>query len=246
MWPYSVGQHCFVYVFILLWYININKKRLHYICYSCKMNNPSFKGWYRTVYAAGRKSLWSQVLLSRPSMNISTPCYALVCACVQSLQSDDWHVVPTAQDGCLTSYSLLIPVYWFFFVFFSMTRFLWKALFEIKARLFVCFSVIMASLFDNAAEGSHCTTFSHENSFPLLLPSLSLSPLPPSGHPYKTVSFVPIDPLCQYFNGQYKVWEERNWFECKSTHCSRKSCSVQCELVFTNDFFFFCHRANGV
>lgn len=91
---------------------------------------------------------------------------------------------------------------------------LWRAIFEMSTHrehempastvplyiyMCVCFSVIMDHLVNNAAEGWQCTTFSHENSFSFcrsLPPTHSTPLLRPSTH--KTISFVPIDPVCQY------------------------------------------------
>lgn len=170
---------------------------------------------------------------------------------VEPPHTDDWHMVTTA----LTHFWL--PLYWSLALWPDLFRRIvfWKAIFDMSSHtehekpactvpllriyvcLCVCFSAIMDHLVNNAAEGWHCTTFSHENSFSLCR-SLSLSPS--SGHPYKTISFLPIDPVCQCTHNQYKVWEERNRFECKSTHCIRESCPAQWELLLTFSLFIFC------
>lgn len=140
------------------------------------------------------------------------------------LMTDTWWPLLRMDVWLLTHFWL--PLYRFLALWPDLFRciVLWKAIFEMSTLSIsgphaqshslgyiycVCvrvrFSLIMDHVVNNAAEGSHCATFSHGNSFSLCR-SFSLSlPLPSSGHPYKTISFVPIDPVCQHLHSQYKV-----------------------------------------
>ncbi len=86
-------------------------------------------------------------------------------------------------DSLLTPALLIfISPTWPFQTYSTLEGYIWNELTRNTRPLlwidcicvFVCFSVIMDHLVNNAAEGWHCTTFSHENSFSFCV-SLCLS-----------------------------------------------------------------------
>lgn len=112
----------------------------------------------------------------------------------------------------------------------------WKQSFECPVHLsaHVCFSsAIMDPVVNNAAEGSHCTTFSHENSFSLCR-SISLaasSLLGPRQAFTKPFHLSPSTQSVSVCTANIKPGIRGKVEKCRSARCIGKSCSVECKCA---------------